>query len=127
MLSPIPSEDSSLWHVPFLRGVGIGDYKSIEKTSVLLRSLTVLVERNGSGKSNFVDALRFIADSLQTSIDHAIRSRGVLYGISRRGVDPPNFLISPYIGLSDEREAEYVVLVDISPSGEFEVLTEALA
>jgi predicted ATPase len=61
---------------PFLRRVKIRNYKSIGKSDVELGRLNVLVGRNGSGKSNFLDALRFVVDGLQTSLDHAIKARG---------------------------------------------------
>jgi predicted ATPase len=118
--------DSSTWRVPFLRRVEIRDYKSIGYSAVDLGPLTVLVGRNGSGKSNFIDALRFVADSLQTSTDHAIRSRGVLYGISRRGVNPPEFDISLQIALPDKATANYNVAVEILSSGEFKISTEIM-
>ncbi len=41
-----------------------------------LGPLTYLVGPNGGGKSNFLDALRFVADTLKHSISHALRSRG---------------------------------------------------
>jgi predicted ATPase len=111
---------------PFLRRVDIYNYKSIEGVSVDLSPLTVLVGRNGSGKSNFLDALRFVADSLQSSIDHAIRSRGVLYGISRRGVEPPRFVIILRLALPDGTTARYRIGVEILLSGEFKISTEIL-
>ncbi len=61
---------------PFLRRVKIRNYKSIGKSDVELGRLNVLVGINGSGKSNFLDALRFVVDGLQTSLDHAIKARG---------------------------------------------------
>lgn len=60
----------------FLKKLSIRNYKSIAECDVELGSLTLLVGRNGSGKSNFLDALRFVSESLETSVDHAIRSRG---------------------------------------------------
>jgi predicted ATPase len=63
---------------PFLRRVVINNYKSIGKCDVKLKRLTVLVGRNGSGKSNFLDALRFVTEGLQTSVDHAIKSRVIV-------------------------------------------------
>jgi predicted ATPase len=120
------SADPSTGLVPFLRNVEVRDYKSIGFSAVNLGLLTVLIGRNGSGKSNFVDALRFVSDSLQTSIDHAIRARGVLYGLSRRGVDPPRFHVSLHLSLPLHLRATYGVGVEILESGEFNVATEAL-
>jgi predicted ATPase len=40
---------------PFLRRVRIRNFKSIKFCDVTLEPLTVLVGRNGSGKSNFVE------------------------------------------------------------------------
>ena len=60
---------------PFLRRVQLRNYKSIAECDVALGPLTFLVGPNGSGKSNFVDSLRFIADSLTRSLDQAVRDR----------------------------------------------------
>jgi len=118
--------DSSTWHVPFLRSIRITDYKSIEYSEVDLGPLTVLVGRNGSGKSNFLDALRFVSDSLQTSLDHAVRSRGITYGISRRGADVPIFSITLEVELSDGRITFYVLAVAVDVRGEFQISSEVL-
>ena len=40
--------------------------------------LTILVGANGAGKSNFLDALAFVSDSLTDSVELAFRSRGGL-------------------------------------------------
>ena len=53
-----------------------------------LQPLTFLVGRNGSGKSNFLDALRFVADALNTSLEHAVRARGGSNDVCKRSDDP---------------------------------------
>ena len=63
----LPSGLSAGGSEPFLKRVCIRNYKSIGACSVELGALTILVGRNGSGKSNFLDALRLVADGLQTS------------------------------------------------------------
>ena len=64
--------------------VALMNYKSIASCEVELRPLTVIVGRNGSGKSNFVDSLHFVADALTTSLEYAIRKRGGVKGVIHR-------------------------------------------
>lgn len=76
----------------FIKRVILKNYKSIAACDVQLQPLTFLVGRNGSGKSNFLDALRFVADALNTSLDHAIRDRGGHNGIRRQARRRPKYL-----------------------------------
>ncbi len=72
----------------FIRRVILKNYKSIAACDVQLQPLTFLVGRNGSGKSNFLDALRFVADALNSSLDRALRARGGTDDVCRRSDDP---------------------------------------
>ncbi len=63
--------------------VHIKNYRSLENVSVDLGRLTVLVGRNGAGKSNFVDALQFVQDALLFGMDMAIPNRGGLSALRR--------------------------------------------
>ena len=74
----------------FITRVVLKNYKSIAACDVRLGPLTFLVGRNGAGKSNFLDALRFVADALNTSLDHAIRDRGGINDVRRRSRGHPN-------------------------------------
>lgn len=65
------------------------NYKSIAACDVSPAQLTFLVGPNGSGKSNFLDALRFVADSLQHSLDHALRDRGGINEVRRKSSGHP--------------------------------------
>lgn len=110
-----------------LRRVGIRNYKSIGRTDVDLSHLTILVGRNGSGKSNFLDALRFVADSLQTSLDHAVKSRGGIDSVRRRSTGHPrNFAINLEILLPDWQVATYGFEVTARQRGGFMVRRESL-
>ena len=79
--------------VPFLKRVRIRNYKSIAYCDVELGALTLLVGRNGSGKSNFLDALGFVAEALRTSLSGAITNRRAMPGdLWRRGIEGPRRL-----------------------------------
>ena len=64
-----------------LTRVAVQHYKSLGDVTVDLHpQVTVLVGPNATGKSNWVDALRFLRDACRDNLDHAIVSRG---GIAR--------------------------------------------
>lgn len=112
---------------PFLRRVRIRNYKSIGICALSLRPLTVLVGRNGSGKSNFLDALQFVADSLRTSLDHAIQSRGGVVDVRRRSTSHPrNFSIDVEVSLPSFRFARYGFEIGARKEGGFSVKIERL-
>ncbi len=72
----------------FITRVILKNYKSIAACDVQLQPLTFLVGRNGAGKSNFLDALRFVADALNSSLDHAVRARGGINDVCKRSDRP---------------------------------------
>lgn len=74
----------------FITRVVLKNYKSIAACDVQLGPLTFLVGRNGSGKSNFLDALRFVADALNSRLEHAINDRGGINDVRRRSRGHPN-------------------------------------
>src|SRR5437762_10591430 len=61
---------------PFLRRVRIRGYKSIAFCDVTLEPLTILVGRNASGKSNFLDALAFLRDIVKLGVNEAVKKHG---------------------------------------------------
>lgn len=64
-----------------LKSTHIQHYKSLEDVRVTFHpNVTVFVGPNASGKSNLVDALRFLRDAAADDLDHAVSSRG---GITR--------------------------------------------
>ena len=64
------------------------NYKSVAACDVPLGPLAVIVGRNGAGKSNFLDVLRFTADALHLSLDRALRERGGFGEVCRRAAVP---------------------------------------
>jgi predicted ATPase len=112
---------------PFLRKLSIRNYKSIAACQVSLKPLTVLVGRNGSGKSNFLDAIHFVTDALLTSLDHAFKSRGGIGDVRRRSTGHPiNFAMKLEVALSDYRLATYGFEVAAREKGGFAIRSEQL-
>jgi len=109
----------------FLQRVVLKNYKSIAVCEVNLRQLTILVGPNGSGKSNFLDALRFVADSLRTSLDHALRERGGIKEVRRRSAGhPTHFGIRLQFRLPDGAEGRYSFRIGARQRGGYEVQQE---
>ncbi len=60
-----------------LTSVQINHYKSLSEVKLdNLQPLTLLVGANGTGKSNLIDALRFLRDMVVDGLDHAMSKRG---------------------------------------------------
>jgi predicted ATPase len=113
---------------PLIQRVAIENFKSISKCVVDLAPLTILVGRNGSGKSNFLDALKFVTDALQTSLDHAIRSRGGIDDVRRRSTGHPrNFGVRLELLLPTLHRADFGFEIAARSGGAFAVKSETLS
>ena len=78
--------------VPWVNRVRVTNYKSIAACDVTLGPLTVLLGPNAAGKSNFLDALAFVAEAVATTPYQAIDDRGGLSEILRRSPEPTSAL-----------------------------------
>ena len=71
--------------------VALRNYKSLAACDVALAPLAIVVGRNGAGKSNFLDALRFTTEALRISVEHALRERGGIAEVCHRGAPQPRY------------------------------------
>ncbi len=109
----------------FLKRVVLNNYKSVKECSVRLGALSFLVGQNGAGKSNFLDALRLVADALNTSLEHALRDRGGINEVRRRSSGhPTHFGIRLEWKLRNGSEGIYAFRVGAQKKGAFEVQQE---
>ncbi len=111
--------------LPFIQRVTIRNYRSIAACRVELGPLVFLVGPNGSGKSNFLDAIRFVADSLKRSLDFALRDRGGIGEVRRKSSGHPNnFAIRLDFRLPSGQEGHYSIQITaLRPAG-FQVRSE---
>ncbi|MGH3679103.1 MAG: AAA family ATPase [Natronosporangium sp.] len=70
--------------MPFVRRVRVRNFRSIADCDISLGPLTVLLGFNASGKTNFLDVLRFVADALASSPQRAVERRGGLEALLHR-------------------------------------------
>ncbi len=84
-----------------------------------LGALNFFVGANGSGKSNFLDALEFVADAANISLDYAVRSRGGVSEISNKdGIPNSMFSIAFDFALPDSTKGEFSVTVGLNEQSE---------
>lgn len=111
---------------PLIRRITIRNYKSIAACTVDLQQLMFVVGPNGAGKSNFLDAFRFAADALRTSLDHALRDRGTIKEVRRRsGGHPNSFALRFDFVLPTGQSGHYEFQVAARAAGGYEVQSES--
>ncbi len=109
----------------FLTRVVLRNYKSIGHCDVNLGPLMYLVGTNGSGKSNFLDALHFVRDALASSLDNAINERGGLSEVRRRSSGhPTHFGIRVEFRLRSGQSGYYAFNIGSLPARGYEVQSE---
>lgn len=109
-----------------IQSIWIKNYRSIADLRVTLEPITVLVGHNGSGKSNFVDVLRFVYDALRLGLDAAVVNRHGMSALRRwsaKGrpydveigltIKTEYFFSSYSFTLGSERRGEYSVKREI--------------
>lgn len=77
-----------------LTRVRITNYRSLADVSVDLERFTVLIGANASGKTNFVDALGLLADSLSDELETAVLRRGGREALLWQGSASGSFTLS---------------------------------
>ena len=89
-----------------------------------LGPVTVLVGGNGTGKSNFVDAIRFMKDAVQFDLDRAVSERHGIDSIRQWSARRPyNLKIELGLQRSKNRHGKYAVTL-ASQRGNFRIVRE---
>lgn len=67
--------------------VSVRNFASIASCDIELGPLTVLIGFNAAGKSNFINAIWFVSEALNLSLDQAVANRGGLDQLLHRSAD----------------------------------------
>ncbi|MBL8877897.1 MAG: AAA family ATPase [Phycisphaerales bacterium] len=107
--------------------LAIRQYKSIENCRIELEPLTILVGRNGAGKSNIIDAIRFVTDALRNTLEYAIRERGGIEQVRRKslGGRPTHPGVELTLRLPDGGSARYAFRIAAVKGRDFRIDKEA--
>lgn len=107
-----------------IKYIKIEHYKSIGNIEVDLGPVTILVGANGTGKSNFVDAIRFMKDAVQFDLNRAVSERHGIDSIRQWSPRRPYYLkIELGLYRSNERHGKYSVTL-ASQRGNFQIVRE---
>ena len=71
--------------VPMLKHLRLDNYRSFRSESVELDNPTFLVGQNGAGKSNFVDAISFLAEAMASPLSAVFHRRSGFERVVHRG------------------------------------------
>ena len=109
----------------FITRVMLKHFRSISACDVSLGDLTFLVGRNGAGKSNFLDALALVADSMNTTLEHALRDRGGIEEVRRKSSGHPTHMgIRLEFRLSDDTTGFYAFEIETTNIDDYVVKKE---
>jgi predicted ATPase len=100
-----------------IRRVKIRNYKSIKSCDVELKPFTILVGRNGSGKSNFLDALRFVGEGLRNPAGAMNWSLSPWGGVADAQGEYPDAWIELELRLDEDSSAEIALCLRRQPGG----------
>lgn len=107
-----------------ITSLSINHFKSLERVDIDFSNTTIFVGNNASGKSNIVDAIRFVRDAMINGLDRAIGDRHGIQSIRQWSPTRP-YRISFTINVSggDELSAKYHFAID-SARSEWKVVRE---
>ena len=129
-MSMTETNDALPAHKPaFLKRVQIRNYKSIAFCDVTLEPLTLLVGRNGSGKSNFLDALGFLADLMSKRVSEALEPRGGWNSVFPKYDNSGKIEFQVTAAFTDDQKiwkCEYSISIEKSETGRIRINYESL-
>jgi hypothetical protein len=112
-----------------VKSITLKRFRSIPAETVQLDNPTIVVGRNGSGKSNFADSFAFLSDCMSWPLQAVFDRRGGIGAVRNRSSGmshPPNMGVAVTLGPcnGDVTESTYAFEIRARPDSGFEVLRE---
>ena len=119
----------SMTQQPFLQKLTLRNFRSIRHETVTFANPLFLVGRNGSGKSNFVDALAFLSECIDRPLLSVIMGRGNMVGLCRQigngeYASDMAVRIDFELGVDEKQQGYYVFQISATPTSSFRVSHE---
>jgi predicted ATPase len=108
-----------------LKKLRVHHFKSIEDADISLGSVNIFVGNNGTGKSNIIDAIRFLRDMARDGLDRAISDRHGIDSVRQWAPTKPYRISLGTQLTTEEFTADYTISID-SAKGLFTVFREEL-
>jgi predicted ATPase len=80
---------------PFIEKLTLQNFRSFRQATIQFANPTILVGKNGSGKSNLVDALDLLSDCMVRPLQSALDNRGGIEGVACRSYGSLREQLSP--------------------------------
>jgi predicted ATPase len=106
-----------------VRNAEITNFRSVRNASLDLGRLTVLIGANGAGKSNVVDAFRFVSESLSLGLFTALERRAGVRAVRHRSVRgrPRHVHMAMDLDFPNGMQAHYGFRIDSHAGGAYRV------
>ena len=114
---------------PFLTKLTLRNFRSIRSETVEFANPLILVGRNGSGKSNFVDAIAFLSECTNRPLSSVLMKRGNLIGVCSQignGQHATNMVVRAdfLLDASTKHPGHYAFQLDTASYNGFRVVRE---
>lgn len=115
--------------LPLVRTLSLRRFRSLSEAQVEFSNPTFLVGQNGSGKSNFVDSLAFIAEAMSSPLSAVLDHRGGILSVadrrfSRRRLANLGFKIELQDLDGETKRAQYAFELQGRQNYDFEIVRE---
>lgn len=108
-----------------LTDLTVHHFKSIEKSEISFGDVTLFVGNNGSGKTNVMDAIRFLKDATQHGLDRAFSDRHGVESVRQWSPTRPYRIILETVHSDTDYWAKYNVAID-SAKGDYQIVREEI-